>query len=47
VKRLGREADHSAQLSAQVKNAWSYTSIPRTSSWRGAWLSIGITLPFQ
>jgi hypothetical protein len=25
VKRLGLEADHSHQSSAQVKNAWSYT----------------------
>jgi hypothetical protein len=28
VKRPGREADHSPQYSAEVKNAWSYTSIP-------------------
>jgi hypothetical protein len=28
VKRLGREADHSPPSSAEVKNAWSYTSIP-------------------
>jgi hypothetical protein len=26
VKRLGREADHSPPSSAEVKNAWSYTS---------------------
>jgi hypothetical protein len=26
VKRLGREADHSPPPSAEVKNAWSYTS---------------------
>jgi hypothetical protein len=24
----GREADHSPQSSAEVKNAWSYTSTP-------------------
>jgi hypothetical protein len=28
VKRLGREADHSSPSSAEVKNAWSYTSTP-------------------
>jgi hypothetical protein len=27
VKWLGREADHSSPSSAEVKNAWSYTSI--------------------
>jgi hypothetical protein len=26
IKRLGREADHSSPSSAEVKNAWSYTS---------------------
>jgi hypothetical protein len=29
VKRPEREADHSLPSSAKVKNAWSYTSIPR------------------
>jgi hypothetical protein len=29
VKRLGREADHSPPSSAEVKNAWSYTSTPQ------------------
>jgi hypothetical protein len=29
VKRPGREADHSSPSSAEVKNAWSYTSTPR------------------
>jgi hypothetical protein len=29
VKRPGREADHSHPSSAEVKNAWSYTSIPQ------------------
>jgi hypothetical protein len=28
VKRLGRGADHSPPASAEVKNAWSYTSTP-------------------
>jgi hypothetical protein len=28
VKRPGREADHSPPSSAEVKNAWSYTSAP-------------------
>jgi hypothetical protein len=28
VKRPGREADHSLQHSAEVKNAWNYTSTP-------------------
>jgi hypothetical protein len=28
VKRLGHEADHSYPSSAEVKNAWSYTSTP-------------------
>jgi hypothetical protein len=29
VKRPGREADHSPPSSAEVKNAWSYTSTPQ------------------
>jgi hypothetical protein len=29
VKQLGCEADHSPPPSAQVKNAWSYTSTPQ------------------
>jgi hypothetical protein len=28
VKRPGSEADHSSPSSAEVKNAWSYTSTP-------------------
>jgi hypothetical protein len=28
IKRPGREADHSPQASAEVKNAWIYTSTP-------------------
>jgi hypothetical protein len=31
VKRSGREADHSPPSIAEVKNAWSYTSIPPIS----------------
>jgi hypothetical protein len=29
VKRPGREGDHSPLSSAEVKNAWSYTSTPQ------------------
>jgi len=29
LKRPGSEADHSAPYSAEVKNAWGYTSIPQ------------------
>jgi hypothetical protein len=29
IKPPGREADHSPPSSAEVKNAWSYTSIPQ------------------
>jgi hypothetical protein len=29
VKQPGREADHSPPTSAEVKNAWSYTSTPQ------------------
>jgi hypothetical protein len=35
----------SPQSSAPVKNAWSCTSIPPVSSWRGTWLSRGTPLP--
>jgi hypothetical protein len=45
LKRPGREADYSPPSSAEVKNAWSYTSTPNTSSWRGAYLSTGTNLP--
>jgi hypothetical protein len=31
VKRLGREADHSPPSSAEVKNAWGFTSTPQFS----------------
>jgi len=36
IKRPVREADHSPPSTVEVKNAWSYTSTPPTSSWRGA-----------
>jgi hypothetical protein len=36
VKPPEREADHSPPPSAEVKNAWNYTSTPSTPSWRGA-----------
>jgi hypothetical protein len=29
VKQPGREVDHSSPSSAEVKNAWSYTSTPQ------------------
>jgi hypothetical protein len=29
TQRLGREADHSPPCSAEVKNAWGYTSTPQ------------------
>jgi hypothetical protein len=44
VKWPGREADHSPTSSAEVTNAWSYTS-PNTFSCRGASLSTGTTIP--
>jgi len=49
VKWPKREADYSPSSSAEVKNAWSYTSIPYTSSCRGYYLGTGTTihLPLQ
>jgi hypothetical protein len=47
VKRSGREGDYSPPSSAEIKNAWSYTSTPQYAFM--AWCSIkstGITLPF-
>jgi hypothetical protein len=53
IKRPWREADHSSQSSAEIKNAWSYTSTPLyvfmilclikqiASSWRDSTDSIG------
>jgi hypothetical protein len=39
VKRSALEANLSFPSNAEVKNVWSYTSTPYTSSLRGAWLS--------
>jgi hypothetical protein len=36
VKRPGPETDYWPPSSAEVKNVWSYTSIPNTSSWHSA-----------
>jgi hypothetical protein len=36
VKRPGHEAGHSPPTSAEIKKMWIYTSLPHTSSWRGA-----------
>jgi hypothetical protein len=38
IKRPGREADHSPLSSAEVKNAWSYTSTPQYAFM--AWCSV-------
>jgi hypothetical protein len=38
IKRPEREADHSSQSSAQVKDAWNYTSTPRYAFM--AWCSV-------
>jgi hypothetical protein len=35
-KAAGAWADHSPPTSAEVKNTWTYTFIPHTSSWRSA-----------
>jgi hypothetical protein len=37
IKRPGDEANLSPPSSAEVKNAWSYTSTLHTSLWRGAY----------
>jgi hypothetical protein len=39
VKRPWREADHSPPCNAEVKNVWSYTSIPSTFSRCDAYLN--------
>jgi hypothetical protein len=47
AKRHGRETDHSPPSSAEVKNAWSYTSTPQYSVME--WCSVkaqGKTLPW-
>jgi hypothetical protein len=36
LKRLGREADHWLQSSAEVENGGAMPSLLHTSSWRGA-----------
>jgi hypothetical protein len=46
VKRPGREADHSPPSSAEVKHAWSYTSVPQYVFMACCLLSIRTTLPF-
>jgi hypothetical protein len=38
VKRPGREADHSPPSSAEVQNAWNYTSTPQYAFM--AWCSV-------
>jgi hypothetical protein len=49
VKRAGAGTDHSTPSSVEDKNAWSYASTPpislHASSWCGAYLNIGTTLP--
>jgi hypothetical protein len=45
VKRPGCEADHSPPSSAEVWNAWSYTSTPPVRL-HGVVLSLGTTLPY-
>jgi len=58
VKRPGREADHSPQYNAEVKNAWSYTStspivfiaLCLVKQWillQGVVLNLTIILPFK
>jgi hypothetical protein len=45
IKRPGRETDHSPPSSAEIKNAWCYTSpLPNTPSWRGAQLKTPYTV---
>jgi hypothetical protein len=44
VKWSGREADHLPPSSAEVKNAWGYTTTLHTPSWPSAWLSIAAIL---
>jgi hypothetical protein len=42
-KVAGPPADHLHPSSANVKNAWSYTSTPNKYSWHGSQISTGIT----
>jgi hypothetical protein len=48
VKRPQREANHPPPCSAEVNNAWSYTSAPQYAFmvWRSVKKSTGTTLPF-
>jgi hypothetical protein len=46
VRRSGREADHSAPSSADVKNACSYPPLPNTPSWHGTQLKNTGTILF-
>jgi hypothetical protein len=44
---LKREADHSPQSRAEVKNSWNYTSLPHESSWTGiSWTNNRKTLHY-
>jgi hypothetical protein len=44
IKRNGLEADHLAQSRGEVKNGGAPSLLPRTSSWHGAELSLGVAL---
>jgi hypothetical protein len=44
VKRSRREADHSSPSNAEVKNAWSYTSIPQYAFM--AWCLVKLIIKF-
>jgi hypothetical protein len=46
VKRPGRETDHSPPSSAEVKNAWLYTSTPQYAFMAWCLVSTGTTLTF-
>jgi len=46
VRRPSRDTDHSPTSSARLRMRWALPSLPRTSSWRGAWLSPRKILPF-
>jgi hypothetical protein len=46
VNRPGREYDHSPSSSAEIKNAWSYTPLPNTTTSSNAMLSTRDNFPF-
>jgi len=46
VKRPGSEVNNSLPSSADVKECIELYLPPPNTSWRGAWLSTGTTLPF-